>query len=54
MIRYWVGERDRSLEDQQKESKQVLGGRMCVGGDPPECTRDMGGERFLRTHREGP
>jgi hypothetical protein len=27
-----------------------------VGGwrDPPECTRDLRGERFLRTQREGP
>ena len=45
MIRYGVGEQERSPEGQQKESKLATsGGRRW--GDSPECTRDLGGERL--------
>jgi hypothetical protein len=48
MIWYWVGEKGqkgRSSEGQQKEWKQETSG--CRRwGEPPECTRDLGGERL--------
>jgi hypothetical protein len=44
IIRYWVREKDRSPEGQQKEWKQATsGGRRSR--DPPECTRDLGCDR---------
>jgi hypothetical protein len=43
MIRYWVREKDRSPEGQQKECKQATSGiRRLV--EPPECTRALEGE----------
>jgi hypothetical protein len=46
MIWYWVGERTEALKALRKSGNRKLpevGG--C--GDPPEGTRDLGGERLL-------
>jgi hypothetical protein len=45
LIWYWVREKDRSPEGQQKEWKQATSGNRRLGvGGAPECTRDLGGE----------
>jgi hypothetical protein len=48
LICNWVREKDRSPEDLQKERKQANSGNRSLGGDPllPECTRDLGYEKF--------
>jgi len=49
MIRYWVGEKTDALRANRKNGNrqpQDVGGR-----DPPECTRDLGGERLARLIR---
>jgi len=45
MILYWVEEKDRSLEGQQKEWKQATSGGRRLGL-PPDYTRNLGGERL--------
>jgi hypothetical protein len=40
-------------QGQQKEWKQATSGNIRLG-DPPECTRDLGGERFSGHKRRGP
>ena len=43
LIWYWMREKDLSCEGQQKEWKQATSGNRRLG-DPPECTRVLGGE----------
>ena len=45
LIWYWVREKDQRLEGQQKECKQATS-EVGGWGYPPECTRDLGGERL--------